>query len=160
MDSPSLLIRLLVAASAALGPVVRRFISLGLNRVWLESGDVAYRQGRRGAGGLGYFRVCEECAPPGQLRVKEGGRAGTGAGQHLRLRMICGRREGDVVEWWGMEGWLLRSFYPLSPRHKCQRTCTWTESCPNPRTSLNNPHLCAFGSHTSRGLIAGVLAID
>lgn len=36
---------LLLAAGAAMGPVIRRFISLGLNRVWLSSGDVAYRQG-------------------------------------------------------------------------------------------------------------------
>jgi hypothetical protein len=31
--------------TALLPTQVRRFISLGLNRVWLESGDVAYRQG-------------------------------------------------------------------------------------------------------------------
>lgn len=38
-------VTLLVTAAVALGPVIRRFISLGLNRVWLESGDVAYNQG-------------------------------------------------------------------------------------------------------------------
>lgn len=50
VDDPDLLIRLLLCASAALGPIVRRFISLGLNRMWLESGDVAYRQGASGRG--------------------------------------------------------------------------------------------------------------
>ncbi len=34
---------LLLLAARALGPVIRRFISLGLNRVWLKAGDVAYR---------------------------------------------------------------------------------------------------------------------
>lgn len=38
-------VRLLLAASTAMGPLIRRFICLGLNRVWLKSGDVAYRQG-------------------------------------------------------------------------------------------------------------------
>lgn len=44
---PSLAVALLVAGGRALGPIIRRFISLGLNRVWLKSGDVAYRQARR-----------------------------------------------------------------------------------------------------------------
>ncbi len=34
---------LLLLAARALGPVIRRFISLGLNRVWLKAGDTAYR---------------------------------------------------------------------------------------------------------------------
>eukprot|EP00983_Pelagomonas_calceolata_P087878 1157065-Pelagomonas_calceolata.AAC.1 len=33
-----------IAAAKAMGPLIRRFIGLGLNRVWLNSGDVAYRQ--------------------------------------------------------------------------------------------------------------------
>lgn len=41
----SVQVTLLLTAAVALGPVIRRFISLGLNRVWLESGDVAYNQG-------------------------------------------------------------------------------------------------------------------
>ena len=44
-DDPELLLQLLLSASQALGPVIRRFISLGLNRVWLKSGDTPYRQG-------------------------------------------------------------------------------------------------------------------
>jgi CRP-like cAMP-binding protein len=39
------LVSLLLLASRSLGPVIRRFISLGFNRVWLKSGDVAYHQG-------------------------------------------------------------------------------------------------------------------
>ena len=42
--------QLLLAAATAMGPLIRRFISLGLNRVWLKSGDVAYRQGERAWG--------------------------------------------------------------------------------------------------------------
>ena len=38
-------VELLLAAARALGPVIRRFISLGLNRVWLDAGSTAYRQG-------------------------------------------------------------------------------------------------------------------
>ncbi|KAL6769235.1 hypothetical protein ACKKBG_A18025 [Auxenochlorella protothecoides x Auxenochlorella symbiontica] len=38
-------IDLLLGAARALGPVVRQFTSLGLNRVWLHAGDVVYRQG-------------------------------------------------------------------------------------------------------------------
>lgn len=45
--APALLVQLLVAGGRALGPIIRRFISLGLNRVWLKSGDVAYRQGEQ-----------------------------------------------------------------------------------------------------------------
>ena len=40
-------LQLLLAAATAMGPLIRRFIFLGLNRVWLKSGDVAYRQGER-----------------------------------------------------------------------------------------------------------------
>ena len=36
-------IGLLLAAGLALAPIIRRFISLGLNRVWLHSGDTIYR---------------------------------------------------------------------------------------------------------------------
>ncbi|KAK9814559.1 hypothetical protein WJX72_007850 [[Myrmecia] bisecta] len=38
-------VELLLTAACALGPIIRRFISLGLNRVWLNSGNLAYRQG-------------------------------------------------------------------------------------------------------------------
>ena len=41
--SSSCFVELLLAAARALGPVIRRFISLGLNRVWLDAGDAAYR---------------------------------------------------------------------------------------------------------------------
>jgi len=38
-------ISLLVTAARAMGPLIREFISLGLNRVWLHAHDVAFRQG-------------------------------------------------------------------------------------------------------------------
>lgn len=38
-------VELLLLAARVLGPVIRRFISLGLNRVWLKAGDPAYRWG-------------------------------------------------------------------------------------------------------------------
>ena len=47
ITSPLLLLQLLLATANAMGPLIRRFISLGLNRVWLKSGDLAYRQGER-----------------------------------------------------------------------------------------------------------------
>ncbi|DBB17173.1 TPA: hypothetical protein ACH3X3_014241 [Trebouxia sp. C0006] len=37
-------IELLLAAGRALGPIIRQFFSLGLNRVWLNAGDTAYKQ--------------------------------------------------------------------------------------------------------------------
>ena len=40
---PRAYIGLLLAAGLALAPIIRRFISLGLNRVWLNSGDTIYR---------------------------------------------------------------------------------------------------------------------
>jgi lysophospholipid hydrolase len=42
--APRAYIGLLLAAGLALAPVIRRFISLGLNRVWLNSGDTIYRR--------------------------------------------------------------------------------------------------------------------
>lgn len=36
---------LLLMAAKALGYCIRRFVSLGLNRVWIRSGDVVYQQG-------------------------------------------------------------------------------------------------------------------
>ena len=36
-------IELLLAAGRALGPIIRQFFSLGLNRVWLNAGDTAYK---------------------------------------------------------------------------------------------------------------------
>lgn len=36
---------ILFAGSKALGYCIRRFVSLGLNRVWTRSGDVVYQQG-------------------------------------------------------------------------------------------------------------------
>lgn len=38
---------LLFAGSKALAYYIRRFVSLGLNRVWLRAGDVAYKQGEK-----------------------------------------------------------------------------------------------------------------
>ena len=44
--APRAYIGLLLAAGLALAPVIRRFISLGLNRVWLNSGDTIYRRAK------------------------------------------------------------------------------------------------------------------
>ncbi|CAL8463928.1 g3463 [Coccomyxa elongata] len=44
-DDSDAFLELLLLSARALGPVIRRFISLGLNRVWLKAGDTAYRQG-------------------------------------------------------------------------------------------------------------------
>ena len=35
--------QLLLAASHAFGPLIRQFISLGFNRVWLHAGETAYQ---------------------------------------------------------------------------------------------------------------------
>lgn len=45
--SASAYLDLLFAGSRALAYYIRKFVSLGLNRVWLQPGDVAYRQGER-----------------------------------------------------------------------------------------------------------------
>ncbi|KAA6424228.1 MAG: patatin-like phospholipase domain-containing 7, partial [Trebouxia sp. A1-2] len=42
--NPTAFIELLLAAGRALGPIIRQFFSLGLNRVWLNAGDTAYKQ--------------------------------------------------------------------------------------------------------------------
>lgn len=44
-SSPGAYLDVLFAASKALGYIIRRFVSLGLNRVWTRSGDVVYQQG-------------------------------------------------------------------------------------------------------------------
>eukprot|EP00798_Chlamydomonas_sp_ICE-L_P019927 gene19927-26631_t len=44
-EKPALLVDLLLVAAHAMGPLIRRFISMGLNRVWLKSGEVTYQQG-------------------------------------------------------------------------------------------------------------------
>ena len=41
--SSATFVELLLAAARALCPVIRRFVSLGLNRVWLHAGDCAYQ---------------------------------------------------------------------------------------------------------------------
>jgi len=43
--APAAYIATLLAASCSLAHLLRRFISLGLNRVWLSAGDAAYVQG-------------------------------------------------------------------------------------------------------------------
>lgn len=45
--STSAYLDLLFAGSKALAYCIRKFVSLGLNRVWLRAGDVAYKQGDR-----------------------------------------------------------------------------------------------------------------
>ena len=40
--NPAAFVALLLAAAGSLSPVIRRFIALGLNRVWLASGDSAF----------------------------------------------------------------------------------------------------------------------
>ena len=41
--SSELFLQLLLAASHAFGPLIRQFISLGFNRVWLHAGETAYQ---------------------------------------------------------------------------------------------------------------------
>lgn len=41
--APQRFVALLLAAGQSLAPLIRRFVSLGLNRVWLHSGDAIYR---------------------------------------------------------------------------------------------------------------------
>jgi CRP-like cAMP-binding protein len=45
--SQSAYLDILFAGSKALAYYIRRFVSLGLNRVWLRAGDVAYKQGEK-----------------------------------------------------------------------------------------------------------------
>ncbi|GIL77851.1 hypothetical protein Vretifemale_7327, partial [Volvox reticuliferus] len=91
VESPDVLIRLLVAASAALGPVVRRFISLGLNRVWLESGDVAYRQGD--------FAECLYVVISGRLRLLHETMHPVTHARQLHLEEEVGRGEAVGAVW-------------------------------------------------------------
>jgi hypothetical protein len=42
-DDSDVAVELLLAAARAMAPVIRRFISLGLNRVWLDAGDTVYQ---------------------------------------------------------------------------------------------------------------------
>jgi CRP-like cAMP-binding protein len=44
-SSPGAYLDVLFAASKSLGYIIRRFVSLGLNRVWTRSGDIIYQQG-------------------------------------------------------------------------------------------------------------------
>lgn len=41
--APQQFVALLLAAGQSLAPLIRRFVSLGLNRVWLHSGDAVFR---------------------------------------------------------------------------------------------------------------------
>ena len=51
---------LLLLAARALGPVIRRFISLGLNRVWLKAGDVAYKYAHTYSHSISYtLHICK-----------------------------------------------------------------------------------------------------
>ena len=43
-------VSLLVTAAKAMGPQIRKFISLGLNRVWLHAHDIPFRQGEPASG--------------------------------------------------------------------------------------------------------------
>jgi len=45
ITSTKAFISLLVTAAKAMGPMIRKFISLGLNRVWLHAHDIPFRQG-------------------------------------------------------------------------------------------------------------------
>lgn len=44
-SDPGAFVQLLLAAAGALAPVIRRFIGLGLNRVWLSAGEMAFSKG-------------------------------------------------------------------------------------------------------------------
>jgi lysophospholipid hydrolase len=43
--APDAFVALLLVAARALAPVIRRFIGLGLNRVWLSAGEAAFQRG-------------------------------------------------------------------------------------------------------------------
>ena len=45
ITSSKAFVSLLVTAAKAMGPLIRKFISLGLNRVWLHAHDIPFRQG-------------------------------------------------------------------------------------------------------------------
>jgi lysophospholipid hydrolase len=45
ITSTKAFVSLLVTAARAMGPLIRKFISLGLNRVWLHAHDIPFRQG-------------------------------------------------------------------------------------------------------------------
>lgn len=73
---PGLYVEILRAAGLALAPLIRRFISLGLNRMWLHSGDTIYRQGDPAASLYilisGRARlVRQEALPRGGARVED-----------------------------------------------------------------------------------------
>ena len=42
-SASDLFVELLLVTARALGPVIRKFLSLGLNRVWLTAGKAAYK---------------------------------------------------------------------------------------------------------------------
>jgi len=74
-DDSDVAVELLLAAARAMAPVIRRFISLGLNRVWLDAGDTVYQCAPGpGVGPLPGFvgawtccgrgRACRACSRP------------------------------------------------------------------------------------------------
>ncbi|KAK9862379.1 hypothetical protein WJX84_007181 [Apatococcus fuscideae] len=74
--SSELYMQLLLAASHAFGALIRQFISLGFNRVWLHAGETAYQQGEAAhclylviSGRLRLLREDAAARPP--VRVEE-----------------------------------------------------------------------------------------
>ena len=79
-------VELLLAAARAMAPVIRRFISLGLNRVWLHAGETVYQCVRAAAGALLWGVVQRRCL----LRVLLSGAGGLAAHVHCIARMRRG----------------------------------------------------------------------
>lgn len=83
---PGLYIDILLAAGQALAPLIRRFISLGLNRMWLHSGDTIYRFAQS-------YNRKKCCGPPGACAQAPGLPWRKAAAK--RYHLASHRRQGD-----------------------------------------------------------------
>ena len=86
---PEAHLTLLLCAARSLGPTIRKFISMGLNRVWLRSGDVAYSEGDVAESMYfiisGRIRVLRNAADSGPMAVTEEAGRGTTFGEESLL---------------------------------------------------------------------------
>lgn len=87
----ALLLPLLLAAARAMGPLIRRFISLGLNRVWLKSGELAYAQGEEA--------TCLYVVISGRLRLLHAAQHPVSGRPSLRVEEEVGRGEAVGAVW-------------------------------------------------------------
>jgi len=86
-----LLLPLLLATARAMGPLIRRFISLGLNRVWLKSGELAYAQGEEA--------TCLYVVISGRLRLMHTSAHPVTGRTSLRVEEEVGRGEAVGAVW-------------------------------------------------------------